>query len=113
MKRVLFLGRGLVFVGRALAFVLVVVAVVSESAKAAPYTPPSTAGCTEASAYQLSASWGDSNWYAMIPGEAPNNFAGTGWTLTGDATITTQTLADGSTGPVRLTSCRAASSAGT
>jgi hypothetical protein len=43
---------------------------------------------------------GDSRWYTMTPGEAPDAFAGTGWLLTGGAKITTQTLADGSTGTV-------------
>jgi hypothetical protein len=44
--------------------------------------------------------WGDSNWYAMVPGEALDNFAGNGWVLSGGATITTQTLLDGKTGLV-------------
>ncbi len=43
---------------------------------------------------------GDSNWYTLVPGEAADNFAGTGWALTGGATISTTKLADGSTGSV-------------
>jgi hypothetical protein len=43
---------------------------------------------------------GDSRWYTLTPGEAPDAFAGTGWLLTGGAKITTQTLADGATGTV-------------
>ena len=43
---------------------------------------------------------GDSRWYTLAPGEAADAFAGTGWVLTGGAKITTQTLADGATGPV-------------
>ena len=29
--------------------------------------------------------WGDSNWYALAPGEAADDFTGAGWTLTGGA----------------------------
>ncbi len=45
-------------------------------------------------------SLGDSNWYTLVPGEGADNFAGTGWTLTGGASITATKLADGSTGSV-------------
>jgi hypothetical protein len=43
---------------------------------------------------------GDSRWYTLTPGEAADAFAGTGWLLTGGASITTQRLADGATGTV-------------
>jgi hypothetical protein len=43
---------------------------------------------------------GDTNQYTMAPGQAVDNFAGTGWTLSGGASITTTKLADGSTGSV-------------
>lgn len=43
---------------------------------------------------------GDTNQYALAPGQAADNFAGTGWTLSGGASITTATLTDGSTGSV-------------
>ncbi len=44
--------------------------------------------------------YGDSNWYAAAPGESADNFAGTGWTLTGGATIWSVHLIDGVTGNV-------------
>jgi len=46
------------------------------------------------------ASFGDTNLYAAVPGTAFDSFAGNGWTLSGGASITTATLADGTTGPV-------------
>ena len=44
--------------------------------------------------------WGDANQYNLAAGQSPDNFNGSGWTLTGGASITTTTLADGSTGQV-------------
>jgi hypothetical protein len=38
---------------------------------------------------------GDSNWYALLPGENPGSFTGSGWTLSGGAQVVTTTLADG------------------
>lgn len=46
------------------------------------------------------ASYGDTNAYALVPGNAFDNFAGSGWTLSGGASITTTTLADKTTGSV-------------
>jgi hypothetical protein len=43
---------------------------------------------------------GDSNFYNLLPGEAMNNFGGTGWTLTGGAKIVTTKIAGGSTASV-------------
>jgi hypothetical protein len=45
-------------------------------------------------------SYGDSGNYMIMPGESPDNFTGAGWTLTGGASVTTTTLADGKTGSV-------------
>jgi hypothetical protein len=92
--------RKLLFFGRALTLAVILAAIVSKAAFAATYTPPSTADCANPTVFQPFLSWGDSNWYAMVPGEALDNFAGTGWTLTGGATIKTTTLADGTTGAV-------------
>lgn len=86
--------------GRILALAVVIAAIVSKSAQAATYTPPSTAGCKDPAVSQLFLPWGDASWYAMTPGETPDNFAGTGWTLTGGATIKTATLTDGRKGHV-------------
>ena len=42
----------------------------------------------------------DSNYYFLAPGQTPGNFEGTGWTLSGGASIKTTTLKDGKTGKV-------------
>ncbi len=44
--------------------------------------------------------YGDSNWYTPAPGESADNFAGSGWTMTGGATIWSFRLVDGATGDV-------------
>jgi hypothetical protein len=59
-----------------------------------------TSACSAPPLFQPFLAWGDSNWYAMVPGEALDNFAGTGWQLSGGAKLTMQTLADGKTGLV-------------
>jgi hypothetical protein len=59
-----------------------------------------TTSCTEPALTQPFLSWGDSNWYTLMSGETPDNFSGTGWTLSGGAKIVTMTLADGTTGQV-------------
>ena len=43
---------------------------------------------------------GDINYYFMVSGESVNNFAGTGWSLSGGASIQKTTLANGSSGAV-------------
>ena len=43
---------------------------------------------------------GDINWYTLVPGEAANNFEGTGWTLSGGAAIKKTTLQNGNAGYV-------------
>jgi hypothetical protein len=43
---------------------------------------------------------GDTNEYTLAPGQAVDNFTGTGWTLSGGAGIVTTKLADGNTGSV-------------
>src|SRR5438477_9933584 len=45
-------------------------------------------------------SFGDAGWYTLAPGESVDNFAGTGWSLSGGARIVTTTLADGARGAV-------------
>jgi hypothetical protein len=42
----------------------------------------------------------DLNFYTLIPGEEPDNFAGEGWQLSGGAQIVTETLQDGTEGQV-------------
>lgn len=58
----------------------------------------STSRCPEVALTQPFA--GDSNWYTLAPGESADDFAGTGWTLTGGARIVSTTLKDGATGDV-------------
>ena len=61
---------------------------------------PSTANCATPALSEPFVSYGDTNEYALAPGLAFDSFTGTGWTLSGGATITSATLADGSTSPV-------------
>jgi hypothetical protein len=42
----------------------------------------------------------DTNWYRLLPGEAPGSFDGAGWNLSGGAQIITTQLSDGQTGSV-------------
>ena len=88
------------FFARVMALAGVTAVLASTSAQAATTNAPSTAGCSEPAVSQLFLSWNDLNWYAMIPGEAADNFAGTGWALSGGANIKTTTLADGKSGAV-------------
>jgi hypothetical protein len=73
---------------------------IAASPASATTTSLDPSSCSPPPVYQPFLSWGDSKWYTMVPGESLDNFAGTGWTLSGGATITSQTLADGTTGLV-------------
>ena len=59
-----------------------------------------TSSCTDPVLTQPFTAFNDQNYYMLAPGESADNFDGGGWTLTGGASITTTTLADGSTGLV-------------
>jgi hypothetical protein len=61
---------------------------------------PNTSSCTEPTLTQPFLAWGDSNSYALAPGETADRFTGAGWTLTGGAKIVVATLEDGTTGSV-------------
>ena len=50
-------------------------------------TSVDTSSCTDPALSQPFLAWGDSNWYALAPGEAADDFDGTGWALTGGAQI--------------------------
>jgi hypothetical protein len=63
-------------------------------------TSVDTSSCTNPLLTQPFLAWGDSNWYALAPGETADAFGGKGWTLTGGAKIVTTTLQDGTTGSV-------------
>jgi hypothetical protein len=56
--------------------------------------------CPPAAVTQPFQQFHDNGDYTLAPGEAADSFAGTGWTLTGGATITATPLLDGSTGTV-------------
>jgi hypothetical protein len=61
---------------------------------------PSSSSCSTPSVSQVFLGWGDTNWYTLVPGESLDNFAGTGWTLSGGARLVSQKLYDGKTGYV-------------
>jgi hypothetical protein len=82
----------------ALGMVGVLIALVIGPAQSAAAATTTAAYCPPTSLFQPFS--GDSRWYTLTPGEARDAFAGTGWLLTGGAKITTQTLADGTTGTV-------------
>ncbi len=63
-------------------------------------TTPDPASCSELNLTQPFIAWGDANLYKIGPGESDDNFDGGGWSLSGGANITTDDLADGSTGQV-------------
>jgi hypothetical protein len=60
----------------------------------------SSTSCVNPAISQAFALLGDTNYYTLAPGESADNFDGSGWTLSGGASLTTTQLADGSTGQV-------------
>jgi len=58
------------------------------------------APCSVPQLSQPFAAAGDLNAYMLAPGQAADNFNGSGWTLSGGAQIVTTQLADGQTGQV-------------
>jgi hypothetical protein len=69
------------------------------SLAAAP-TSALAAGCNAPALGQVFSWANDTNWYAALPGETWDNFAATGWTVSGGAKIVSTTLADGKKGSV-------------
>src|SRR5262249_35317065 len=57
-------------------------------------------GCSILPVSQPFLSWGDSNWYSRVSGQTDANFVGTGWVLSGGASVIPTTRADGRTGTV-------------
>jgi hypothetical protein len=84
---------------RALGLGVLIAAVAGGSARAdtSANTTVDTSWCAMPSFSQPFLSLGDRNWYTLVPGETPGSFDGTGWQLSGGASIITTTLADGST----------------
>ncbi len=70
------------------------------STQAATSPAKETSLCKEPALTQPFLYAGDLNYYVLAPGQTPGNFEGTGWTLSGKASIKTTTLKDGSTGQV-------------
>jgi hypothetical protein len=62
--------------------------------------PVDTSACHDPELSQPFLSSHDANSYTLVPGQTFDNFDGSGWTLSGGATTTTTTLADGATGSV-------------
>ena len=87
-------------VARLLALAVVIAAVVSNSAKAATSTVDTSMCNTNPLLTQPFLSAGDHNYYALVPGQTPGNFDGTGWTFSGGAKVLTTVLSDGATGTV-------------
>jgi len=67
------------------------------SAQATPSPAKETSQCLEPTLTQPFLYAGDSNYYVLAPGQTPGNFEGTGWTLSGGASIKKTTLQNGST----------------
>jgi hypothetical protein len=68
---------------------------------AAAAAPASAAtGCVAPTLTEPFASFGDTDQYAIVPGESRDNFAATGWTLSGGAKLVTTKLYNGASGQV-------------
>jgi hypothetical protein len=96
MKNFLFSRR---MVGLAITIASLIASFAAAPAQAATASVD-TSMCSNPLLSQPFLSWGDSNWYTLMPGENADNFAGSGWQLSGGATITSTTLGDGTTGSV-------------
>jgi hypothetical protein len=81
-------------------FGLAVIIALATAGGAQASTTSTTTSCTAPPVSQPFLSWGDSAWYSVAPGESYDNFAGTGWTLSGGAKIVSTTLADGRVGEI-------------
>jgi hypothetical protein len=68
------------------------------AAQAATSPAKETSQCKEPTLTQPFLSANDSNYYVLAPGQTPDNFEATGWTLSGGASIKATTLADGAKG---------------
>ncbi|MGN6867881.1 MAG: hypothetical protein ACTHMY_05685 [Solirubrobacteraceae bacterium] len=85
---------------RAAGLAVLFAAVAGGSAQAAPLVQTSACSQPSYTFTQPFSSFKDANWYTLAPGQSVNSFDGTGWTLSGGASLVTTTLADGSTGTV-------------
>lgn len=85
---------------RALGLAVLIATVAGGSAHAATFAQTSACSAPSYSFSQPYLSSRDANWYTLAPGQSVDNFAGTGWVLSGGAQFVTTTLADGTTGTV-------------
>jgi hypothetical protein len=86
------------FPSRAVAACSALLLLAAAPAEAAEITSP--AQCKEPALTQPFLYENDSNFYTLVPGETPNNFAGAGWKLSGGASIKKTTLENGKDGSV-------------
>jgi hypothetical protein len=63
-------------------------------------TPADTSTCVNPTLSQTFLSAKDRNWYTLAPGQSPDGFAGTGWTLTNGAQVVNTQLQNGRDGSV-------------
>ncbi len=92
------------FIVRALALGATLVACSAASAQAAELINPAslplipnTTSCSTPVFSQPFSPWGDTNLYALAPGQTVDNFNGNGWILTTGAHVVSTRLANGST----------------
>ena len=101
MKNLLFRGSRLALGAMALSLVaLPAQAAMAKTTSAATTATSSTTCNTDPVLTQPFLAYRDSNWYTLVPGQTPDNFQGTGWTLTGGAKLLSSSVLDGSTGSV-------------
>lgn len=100
MKHSLFRCVGLGIAVAALGAAPAAAAKTSATATGTGATSVGTSSCSEPALTQPFLAWGDSNWYALAPGETADEFTGAGWTLSNGAQIVTAKLQDGTTGSV-------------
>lgn len=83
---------------RALGAVVIAVGLLLAIATAPALADTST--CSNPTLTQPFSSWGDNNWYTLVPGQIPGNFDGTGWTLAGGAKLVTANTPGGASATV-------------
>ncbi len=100
MQRPLFVVRTISLAAVAAVLTVGLSIAVSPAEAAPPSWNVDTSMCSNPMLSQPFMSWKDSNEYALVPGQSPDNFSGQGWQLSGGASIVTTTLADGTTASV-------------
>jgi len=88
------------FFRRSLTMGIALAALSCVPASATTVSTTSLTGCSVLPVAQPFLAWGDSHWYSLVPGQTTANFVGSGWTLSGGASINSVARADGRTGTV-------------